>query len=57
MYEVILDDCDGRRSTLHVWEDGSVVRQSGYKNWRKLLWTFHDPEAPDWVYKALKIEK
>jgi len=55
MYEVILDDCDGARMTIHVFEDGSSSLISGTRKSpsarKRLLQLWHDPEAPDFVIK------
>ncbi len=53
-YEVILDNCDGKRAVIHVHDDGSISHVSGQKNWRTLLWAFNDPEAPPWVSAILR---
>lgn len=55
-YEVVLDNCDGQRATVHVWTDGSYssdatpakVRRMMRKYWRN---SSEEYEAPMFVKK------
>ena len=55
-YEVVLDDCDGLKATLHVWSDGRIDRVHGNSYAvRTLLPHWSDDEAPAWVREKLRV--
>lgn len=57
-YELILDDCDGCRATLHVWSNGKLDKHGAPRSkvvrLLELCRPDQDPETPGWVLDVLK---